>query len=162
MRYEPNAANSAPIYLVGAFPPPVQGAAVVNQAMREMLCARGIEPVILNLSPTSLRRSWLSRLSRVRNVIRATFKYFRKKPDVGGDTLYVGLSGSWGQLYEIFFIMVARMRGDAIFLHHHSFAYLDKKSLLTNALVRLAGQSATHIVLCGGQARKLKLRYGEQ
>jgi glycosyltransferase involved in cell wall biosynthesis len=145
--------------MVGVFPPPVHGMAVVNAEMYGHLCSRGILPLVLDLAPASLSRGWVSRLSRIRKVAKAFVRYLREPFGEHGSTLYVGLSGGWGQLYEALFVAAARVRGARIFLHHHSFAYLDRRKLPTRLLVRLAGQSATHVVICETQGRKLRQCY---
>jgi glycosyltransferase involved in cell wall biosynthesis len=147
------------VCMVGAFPPPVHGMAMVNAGMYEHLCSRGVVPLLLDLAPVSLRRSWFNRLGRIRKVAKAFLRYLREILHGRGSTLYVGLSGGWGQLYEALFVAIARLRGVRIFLHHHSFAYLDRRQLPARLLVRLAGSSATHIVICETQGRRLRQCY---
>jgi glycosyltransferase involved in cell wall biosynthesis len=147
------------ICMVGAFPPPVHGMAMVNAAMYEHLCSRGVVPLVLDLAPASLRRSWSNRLGRIRKVAKAFIRYSWETLRGRGNTLYVGLSGGWGQLYEALFVAVARLRGARIFLHHHSFAYLDRRQLPARLMARLAGSSATHIVICETQGRRLRQCY---
>lgn len=147
------------IYMLGAFPPPVHGMSTINAEMLERLCSRGIAPVVLDLAAASLERSWFNRFARVRKVGKALLQYARQLLKQREGTLYVGLSGGWGQLYEILFIALARLRGHKIFLHHHSCAYLERRNLLTQCMFRVAGQSATHIVLCEGQERRLRQCY---
>ncbi len=144
--------------MVGAFPPPVHGMAMVNAAMYEHLCSRGVAPLRLDLAPVSLKRNLFNRLGRIPNVAKAFVRYLRDLSG-GGTTLYVGLSGGWGQMYEALFVAMARLRHAKIFLHHHSFAYLDRKTLPGRLLVGLAGPSATHIVICKRQGRKLRECY---
>ena len=74
-------------------------------------------------------------------------------------TMYIGLSGGLGQIYEILFILLSRFLGKEIFLHHHSFAYLNKPSLITKLLTVAGGKSAKHIVLCNKMECLLKTTY---
>jgi len=71
----------------------------------------------------------------------------------------MSISGGYGQFYELLFILFARLCGVRIFLHHHSFAYLNSPSHLTRLLVVAAGVDATHIVLSPGMAEKIKNIY---
>jgi len=146
--------------MVGAFPPPVHGMSVINAGLYEQICGRGIAPVVLNLSPASLSRSLLTRLGRCRSVAKALLQYLREVLAGRGTTVYVGLSGGWGQLYEALFVAIARVRSARIFLHHHSFAYLDRRSMPARLLMRLGGSSATHVVLCESQRQRLRRCYG--
>src|SRR5207249_3511464 len=45
-------------------------------------------------------------------------------------------------------------------LHHHSFAYLDRRSMPARLLMRLGGSSATHVALCESQRQRLRRCYG--
>jgi glycosyltransferase involved in cell wall biosynthesis len=147
------------VCMLGAFPPPVHGMAMVNAGMYKHLCRRGTLPLVLDLAPASLERGWLNRLGRLRKVAKACIRYLWEILGGRGCTLYVGLSGGWGQLYEALFVSIARLRGARIFLHHHSFAYLDRSKLPARWLVQLAGSSATHVVICETQGRKLSQCY---
>ncbi len=145
--------------MVGVFPPPVHGMAMVNAAMYEQLCSRGASPLVLNLAPATLQRSWLNRLGRIRRVVACYVSFLGQLRHAGAQTLYVGLSGGWGQLYEALFALTARVTNRHIFLHHHSFAYLDHATLFTRLLVWCSGPSATHVVICELQASRLKQHY---
>jgi glycosyltransferase involved in cell wall biosynthesis len=147
------------ICMVGVFPPPVHGMAMLNAGMYEHLCNRVGAPIVLDLAGASLRRTWFNRLARIPKVAKAFIQYWREILGGRGSTLYVGVSGGWGQLYEAVFVAIARFRGARIFLHHHSFAYLDRKKAPARLLVRLAGRAATHIVGCEGQGQKLRQCY---
>ena len=145
--------------MVGAFPPPVHGMASINAAMFERLKQCGIEPLKLDLAPATLDRGWLNRIRRTKKVVKALRRFAGEMASGQGRTLYVGLSGGWGQIYESLFVVFAKLRGARIFLHHHSFAYLDQPSLPASVLINLAGRSATHVVLCEVQGRRLRERY---
>lgn len=144
------------VCMVGAFPPPVHGMAMINAKMYEHLCSRGGSPLVLDLAPSSLNRDWFNRLGRVPNVAKALQSYLM---EAHADILYVGISGGWGQLYEALFLLVARLRRTKIFIHHHSFAYIEQKKLVTSWVMRLAGRLATHITLCCKQAETLRRLY---
>lgn len=162
MRVPTNQRQQSPssgICMVGAFPPPVHGMAVVNAAVYELVRDRVGAPTVLNLSADSLRRTWSRRLARMGNVAKSLLRYCGEILSGRGATLYVGASGGWGQLYEALFVAVARFAGARIFLHHHSFAYLDQPTIPARLLSRLAGPAATHIVLCEGMQRRLQERY---
>jgi glycosyltransferase involved in cell wall biosynthesis len=154
-----NAGASPRICMVGAFPPPVHGMAMVNAEMREELDRRKKTPLVLNLAAATLKRDAATRASRIRSVARGLFAYGRVLSRGGGDTLYVGLSGGWGQLYEAAFVALGRLRRARVFLHHHSFAYIDKTSVAAMLLTRVAGANARHIVLCDEMASGLRERY---
>lgn len=143
--------------MVGAFPPPVHGMALVNAAVRERLRSARIELLELNLAGFSLDRGLIARLKRSLKVI-ASLVWLTSTFGLRGGTLYMSVSGGFGQLYDILFVALARLRGMRVFMHHHSFAYLDERKLTTRLLVRLAGP-AMHIVLSRDMSERFRRIY---
>jgi glycosyltransferase involved in cell wall biosynthesis len=147
------------IYLIGAFPPPVHGMSIVNDAIRGKIISLGIQPIVIDLSDSSLNRLLYSRLFRIRKILRGLIKFIKTMVFDGGETLYLSISGGAGQIYELPFICIGRLYGKHIFVHHHSYAYLHKKNHITRLLTLFAGHKATHIVACEDMARRLKALY---
>lgn len=148
------------IVMVGAFPPPVHGMAAVNEAMLGALRQAEVEPRVINLAAFSLNRSLRSRLGRLPRVLRGLMSLSgvrRTRSGVG--VLYISVSGGYGQLYELAFLFIARLKRMKIYLHHHSFAYTDKPNKLARKLFRMGGINATHIVLSPGMGAALKKHY---
>jgi len=146
------------VVMVGAFPPPVHGMAVVNAAVRDVLGQAGVTPTVINLAAPSLNRSPVARLGRLPRVLRG-LGWLAGKRGLRNGTLYMSVSGGLGQVYELAFILLAWLRGLRVFLHHHSFAYLDRPSLLTWALVQVAGNDTVHIVQSPRMAERLQHNY---
>lgn len=144
--------------MVGAFPPPVHGMAAVNAAMLNLLEEEGESPLVINLAASSLDRSLLARLERMPRILRGLWQ-LTFQPGLNGSTLYMSLSGGWGQVYELAFLVIARLRRMRVFLHHHSFAYLDHPSHVTRFLALMAGSQAIHITLSPGMAERLRSVY---
>jgi len=144
--------------MVGAFPPPMNGMSAVNSAVHDALLKAGTVPMMINFAAPSLDRSLTARLSRLPRVLRGLGRLARKRA-LRGSTLYMSVSGGLGQFYELAFLLLARLRGMRIFLHHHSFAYLDKSSTLMRALIRAAGSGAVHIALSPGMDERLRSAY---
>ncbi|HXC77168.1 MAG TPA: glycosyltransferase family 4 protein, partial [Candidatus Acidoferrum sp.] len=74
--------------------------------------------------------------------------------------VYIGVGAGYGQVYDIAFASLVRIAGVRLFLHYDSYAYLELRRPLTAALIRMAGPSATHIVLCNDMERCLLKLYG--
>jgi len=146
------------VIMVGAFPPPVHGMAAANAAVRDQIVAAGANTRVINVSANTLARSLASRFERLPKIGRAVLVLLlgghRK-----GDPLYMSVSGGLGQLYEIVFVLCARLRGLRPYLHHHSFAYLDSPNPVSWLLVLAAGRSAVHITLSRHMAERLKRLY---
>jgi glycosyltransferase involved in cell wall biosynthesis len=150
---------SSKLVMVGTFPPPVTGMAVTTDAMKTLLQNSGLQPNIIDIAPKSLNRAWYSRLSKIPKILVGWFIFFLKSIFVKNGVLYMGISGGFGQIYEIIFIIIARLFGWRIFIHHHSYAYLNHKQWVTGVLVKLSGPNATHIVLCEGMGEILRNSY---
>ncbi len=143
------------VYLVGPLPPPIFGLSIINAAIRSQLTEVDISPFIIDLASSRIGRAWGGRLRRLAKVVSGFLHFLKSRPKAG-DTLYMSVSGGFGQIYECLFAAVARLLGLRIWLHHHSYAYLDRKSRLLQWLASIAGFSATHIVLSAGMAARLR------
>lgn len=60
--------------------------------------------------------------------------------------LYLALSGGTGQVIDLAYIVVAKLFRRAIYIHHHSFSYINAPSRLNFLLFRLV-RGDTHVVL---------------
>lgn len=147
------------IYMLGAFPPPVHGMAVVNQRMQRALAAEGLSVQQMNIAAPSLQRTPLLRLARVSRVATCFCRFALALLRCRVALLYMSVSGGAGQVYEALFAAAARLFGVPVVLHHHSFAYLDKRSNLTALLCLAAGRSAQHIALCDTMGARLAANY---
>lgn len=147
------------IAMIGPFPPPMHGMAAVNLAMKDYLLSHGVNPAIFDLSATSLSRSLHVRMIRTVRVLRqlgAYCNFLRVSREV---SVYVSVSGGYGQFYEILFVLLSRFWNARIILHHHSFLYTYRPRFLTNMLFFCSGKDTCHIALCGVMAQKLKSSY---
>lgn len=146
------------IVMVGPFPPPVHGMAAINDAVYRQLRKTGVKPLVIDLAARSLDRSILVRFCRLQKVLSGLSRLVLHGWD-RDSTLYMSVSGGLGQGYEILFLLLGRLRGMRIYLHHHSFSYLDRRSRLSEFLSFAAGPLATHVTLCSGMTARLMETY---
>jgi glycosyltransferase involved in cell wall biosynthesis len=153
-------ASAHHVCMLGAFPPPVHGMAWLNYAMREYLRSMGIEVHTVDLSASSLDRRWFARTTRWKKVAGGLVLYadlvFLKKVR----TLYLTLSGGYGQVFEIVFILLARLAQARMVIHHHSFAYLIRPSRITSLLCRCCGPQTLHVSGSSAMSQLLHDIYG--
>jgi glycosyltransferase involved in cell wall biosynthesis len=147
------------IFFLGPLPPPVHGFSAINQKMLNLLSEKS-EVRVFNTSPgTQSRRSPLGKafklLDRVRQFLTFLLLALVRRPDA----FYAGLSGGMGQVFDTFYIVAARLSGASIFLHHHSFVYVNEPKPYNRICLWLAGD-ACHIALCDTMAEKLSGVYG--
>ncbi|MEN6617150.1 MAG: glycosyltransferase family 4 protein [Syntrophorhabdus sp.] len=146
------------LFMIGAFPPPVHGMAAVNAAVRELFKRAGVEPVVLDVAAESLNRSFAVRLGRLPKVTRGLMRLlFQHK--IRDGSLYMSISGGFGQIYEILFLIVARFYRMRTYLHHHNFVYLDRPSFITRVLTTVAGSRSVHITQSHGMKARLMKNY---
>jgi len=148
------------ICMLGAFPPPVHGMAWLNYAMGEYLRSIGVQVHIVELSASSLDRRWFSRATKWRRVARGFLRYARLVFLRKIKTVYLTLSGGYGQAFEIVFILVARLARVRMIVHHHSFAYLLHPNRLTSLLCRCCGPETLHVSGSTGMSQLLHDIYG--
>ena len=146
------------IIMVGAFPPPIHGMAAVNLAILDRLRSTGATPLVINVSASCLDSRILMRLSRLPTVLDGLLRLANTR-GLQSAKFYMSVSGGFGQIYDIFFASLARSRGMRLFMHHHSFSYLNKRTHYTQVLINAAGSSSIHIVLSERMAEKLKIMY---
>lgn len=147
------------IAMIGPFPPPMHGMAAVNSAMKDFFASNKVNPVIFDLSAASLSKSLYVRLIRALRVLRQLCAYCYFLCLSRKVSVYVSVSGGYGQFFEILFVLLSRFWNARIVFHHHSFLYIDRPQFLTKILVFCSGKDAHHIALCGLMAQKLKSSY---
>lgn len=144
------------VCIVGVFPPPVHGFALINEAMKKLILESEPSSVVYDLSSYALSRTPTVIFSRFVKFIVNYPKYLSSSIFNKYHTHYIGLSGGLGQFYDILFLLIARITQQRIFIHHHSFSYLNKKKIATYLTIWMAGRKATHIVLCNKMKNNLQ------
>lgn len=146
--------------IIGTFPPPMHGLSMVNSKMKDEFIKVGLKPLVLDISSKSLNHSIFNICCRFLKVLRTILKFLFHIIVNRTQYMYTGLSGGLGQIYDLFFITVGTLFNLKIFIHHHSFAYLNKTSILTKLIITISKNSAVHIVLCETMRKKL-LQYNK-
>lgn len=147
------------VVVVGPFPPPVHGMSTTNAQVHKSLLALGAKVMVLDTAAPSLNRSLLQRGGRLPRIVRALWWLITSRR-LHGAAFYMSVSGGWGQIYDVAFLLLARLRKMRIFVRHCSFAYLDEPTRLAQVLVVSAGTRAVHVTQSPGMARRLQARYG--
>ena len=155
MRMAPG--SRAGVFVIGPMPPPLNGWSLATAAMVERL--RAVAAVdVFDTSPRTLRRGWRYHAGRIARSLGACWALLWR-PRSGGRTLYLPLAGGSGSIYDLLVVCVARARRYRLFLHHHAFSYITRRSRWTTLLTAIAGREATHICLCAVMAEKLRAQY---
>ena len=146
------------IVIIGPFPPPVMGMAKVNKSISELLQKQVSNDIIIyDTSSKSIEKDLLYHLYKFISFVKISLNILFSHRI---DSIYLSISGSAGQVYEIFFLLLIRIKKiNSIICHHHSYSYINKKKWLSSILFWIGGSKATHIALSEGMATKLMQRY---
>jgi len=150
--------HNSSVVMVGVFPPPIHGMSAVNEAIKSRIESAGIKVQANNLSGGRLDRSYTTQLIRISQVVRSLI-HFASSLGLQSRIFYISISGKLGKIYELPFLLLARIFQMKIFIHHHSFAYLDEYSHLMALVVRIAGHEALHIMLSPDMANQIRNLY---
>jgi glycosyltransferase involved in cell wall biosynthesis len=149
------------IIVVGPLPPPVHGASLITERIKERLVTGNIPVIVCSTSARVGSRGFAYFRSRLAAYLRGCRAVLRHRHNAdGGAAIYFSLSGGLGLIYDLALVMVGRlMRYDMIF-HHHTFSYIASPSPFLRAIVKVAGRRQIHIALCTTMARRLEGIYG--
>jgi glycosyltransferase involved in cell wall biosynthesis len=153
----PSGAQRPHVCVVGALPPPVHGMATVTAEMRDAIAAQA-QVTVIDTSPRSLSRGVRYHLRRLLGVVRGLPLVVRARM-LHARTLYMPLDEGMGGIWNLAFLILARLAGMRLFLHHHSFRYISGRTRLMAAIVAVAGRGACHIVLCPTMEARLRAAY---
>lgn len=151
------------VFFLGPLPPPVHGFSAINQKMLTLLQQK-TDVRVFNSAPaaktanSAANAKWQSvfRIFRsLGSLLAFLFLCLVKRPDA----MYVGLSGGAGQLFDSLCLLAARLAGANIYIHHHSFVYVNQVRSYNRFCLWAAGR-ACHIALCDAMADKLASTYG--
>lgn len=147
------------LFFLGPLPPPVHGFSAINQKMLTLLLEKTDVRVFDSAPAVQTANSKWQSVSKIfhsfRLLLAFLFLSIVKRPD----SLYVGLSGGVGQVFDSLYILVARLAGANIYIHHHSFVYVNEVKPYNRFCLWTAGR-ACHIALCDAMADKLTSTYG--
>lgn len=130
-------------------PPPVHGMSTINKKFIDFVSSCGIEYKFVDTAGF-IKSKNSGRLVTIVSKLLGFFCNLARIVSVANHPhklVYRSINGGLGQLYDCFYMMLFRLFGFEIIIHHHSFAYLTKKSLLFKVLLRITGSNAKHIAL---------------
>ena len=150
-------------FVIGPFPPPVHGMGKNLLVFYNSLCkAVGKQQVAkIDISPGSLTRGGKYHATKILKVLFGTLKVFFlgllnfSKRNV----IYMPVDAGWGVIYSTLLLSISRLLGMDIFIHHRSYAYINRHSKLMRVFVFIGGKNSTHIFLCKNQEEKYRKFY---
>lgn len=139
---------TCPVAFVAPRPPPVHGFSNICAAMLDLLQTKTAVGVFDRASRGP--RRWSGMLRQL--VMPLAYLVWSVRNPTGN--LYLALSGGMGQLIDWPYMLIGRLLGRRIFIHHHSFAYITAPSIL-NRLLFASLRRQVHVVLSVGMGQEL-------
>jgi glycosyltransferase involved in cell wall biosynthesis len=156
-RSNPDGTPKTALFVIGQFPPPVQGAAVITEKLFNFAVANKIAASSISISPGN-SAGWRHHLIRLSRTIRG----FVQLISVGHRIVIMSVDGGLGILYNLMLALAMRARQHKILLYHHSASYVFSDSVLLGCLIALAGPDSLHIMCSERMAALFSRRYGER
>ncbi|WP_160012467.1 glycosyltransferase family 4 protein [Rhizobium sp. 18055] len=134
------------IVAIGPLPPPLHGLSLATSAMAALL-ADGNTVILQNLSPPASGWRLWRHPAKCASVISACIRLLRERrhPE---KACYLACDGGFGQFYTLLLVISSRLLAYPTYLHHHSFRYIDRRSIVMRSILALSGPGLTHIFLC--------------
>lgn len=149
--------STAPVCFVGPLPPPTHGMANVNAQMLARLRER-TRVFSINTSP-GLQNGFVRHIVKIGRAVSAVLRIAIARAR-GAKTLYASVDDGVGGLLTAMFALSGRLLGYRVFLHHHSFRYVDVTTRIMQLITASAGPGCWHVVLCTRMADLFAARYG--
>lgn len=137
----------------GPLPPPVNGFSTVCAMMLDLLKAR-MSVEVFNRAPSPNGRA----IGVLQQLIRP-LKYLATCVGKRDTALYLALSGGRGQLIDLIYVLISKLFRRPIYIHHHSYAYINSPSRLNRCFFALV-RNENHIVLSPKMGLSLSQMYG--
>ena len=144
------------IVVIGQFPPPITGFSYITDKMSAALKQR-LNVSVCNIAAPLYKNGLYKHAYRFTNTMKACMRLIALAWR-GRRVCYIACEGGLGIIYTLLCVIVARLLGYRIYLHHHSFAYIDKPRRLMQAVLFVGGE-IIHIFLCHTMCTKYQATY---
>ena len=141
------------VSFVGPLPPPVNGFSSICAMMLERIRTK-MQVDVFDRAP-SVRARVFGMLRQFARPARYLATCIARRDAV----LYVALSGGRGQWLDLAYLLIGKLFRRQIYLHHHSFVYINSPTHLNRWLFALVRNDA-HIVLSAKMGAALAQVYG--
>lgn len=142
--------NKKLIY-IGPFPRPVNGQNLVTEVLANQLINSGLDLKIIN---TSSGAGLFSILKKVLLHIYAALSIIFQSGNI-----YISLNSNKGMWLSLLLIIIGKLKGKVIGVHHHAFNHIRHKNLAMTLITKCLGKKGFHIVLGSAMEKGLRNKY---
>lgn len=143
-------------------PKPIHGMSLINKSLLAEFDVAGFNVKVINTVPSYASvafgtNAWggVKFFHSIICLLRLLFLLIVMRPSF----VYRPINGGFGQIYDFLYILLVRVFGADLIIHHHSFNYINRHSRLFKRLHCLAGSNAIHVVLGQVMADRLSELY---
>lgn len=144
-------------------PKPVHGMANVNLAVLTAARGQGYDVTVINTVPSYAAHFFAGKIWAMVKVLHTAACWLRLLMALmlsSSTCVYRPINGGSGQIYDLAYLLLCRVFFKRVYIHHHSFNYLNQKSRLFELLLWIAGPRAKHVVLGERMRDLLSSLYG--
>lgn len=138
-------------------PPPIHGMSLINKKMIEFFGEKD-SFVLINTVPSFLSyffkyRFWvfLKFFFFLYTMFVFLIHLFSKKHAI----VYRPINGGKGKIFDLCYLLFARIFNLEIVIHHHSYSYITKYSRIFSLIVKLTNKNVTHVFLSAAMKEKI-------
>ncbi len=145
------------VYAVGIVPPPVTGMTLVTEKIVQQLQSTG--PLTFwNWSPGHQPTRARFHTMRVLHTLGCVLRMLANGR-VAGNRLYLLANSRSGLLLTVVLATLARLLGYRLYLHHHTYGYIDRHNAAMAWVVRQMRSNGVHIVHCPRMVDDFRRQY---
>lgn len=148
--------NTRSVVVVGHFPPPVHGMAMTTQAFSDILEQEYDRVLRVRTTADPGIGGFRYHLQRLHRTVAAGARLTRSRREA--NLMYASCDAGAGMVYTLTAVLAARLLRYRIFIHHHSYAYVNDRLLRLQILFWVGGR-AHHLVYCRRMAEDMAARY---
>jgi len=153
--------SDAHVTMIGSFPPPVAGAAMVNAMICDALVAAGVNVTRIDVAGPRLAHS-RTLAYHARRAARNLLGLRRARAAASRDaSLYVVPDAGHGAWYTRAHMAAAARCYGAVMIHHHSCRYIEQHDRAIAAVTTITRDRSTHVFLTDGMATAFRRQYGD-
>ncbi|HBR1005063.1 TPA: glycosyltransferase family 4 protein [Klebsiella quasipneumoniae subsp. quasipneumoniae] len=145
------------IFLIN-LPPPLHGMSYINAKLLQRAKEKGLDIHIVNTTPSDN-----AKISLANKFLKHSYIFFEfckvLKRHNGSNKLYRPINGGKGQLIDMAYLLLSKIFKYDVYIHHHSYNYLNIKSKLFSIICLILNGKAQHIVLSADMKEKLSDLY---